>query len=549
MLQQLDIKNYAIIDSLSIQFAGNLNIITGETGAGKSILMGALSLVLGDRAESSMLLDKEKKCIIEALFNDRGQALKSFLRDNELDAGDEVIVRREIMPNGKSRAFINDTPASLTQLKELSSFLVDLHRQFDTLDLNKKDFQLEVLDALAGNEDGLHKYQQLFADYKSLTQRLETLRDEQERMSQEADYNRFLFEELEKANFGPNEIEDLEVESRLISNAENIKSTLSEVLFFLNEGEDPMLNQLKARISRMASVVPLVPALQQIEERLQSSLIELKDISYELEKINDEISFNESHMATINTRLDLGYMLMKKHKVQTTSELLAIKEELNGKINAVADLTGAIERMDKEARVLLSTLKQAAEKISEARGKQIPSFSKKVNNLLGIVGMPNASFKVELTKREQLTESGTDEVEFLFNANKTTFQPVRKVASGGELSRLMLIIKSLIARSVSLPTLIFDEIDSGISGEASKQVANIIKELSNEHQIILITHQPQIAAKASIHFYVYKEMKGGKVRTGIKKLNHEEHLHAIATMLSGENPTAAAFENARELMN
>ncbi|HRP18290.1 MAG TPA: AAA family ATPase, partial [Ginsengibacter sp.] len=282
---------------------------------------------------------------------------------------------------------------------------------------------------------------------------------------------------------------------------------------------------------------------------LQSSLIELKDISYELEKVNDEISFNESHMATINARLDLGNMLMKKHKVQTTAELLAIKEELNGKINAVADLTGAIERMDKEAQVLLSTLRQAAGKISEARSKQIPAFSKKVNNLLGIVGMPNASFKVELTKREQLTESGTDEVEFLFNANKTTFQPVRKVASGGELSRLMLIIKSLIARSVSLPTLIFDEIDSGISGEASKQVANIIKELSNEHQIILITHQPQIAAKASIHFYVYKEMKGGKVRTGIKKLNHEEHLHAIATMLSGENPTAAAFENARELMN
>ncbi|MCO5287230.1 MAG: DNA repair protein RecN [Chitinophagaceae bacterium] len=549
MLQQLDIKNYAIIDSLTIQFADNLNIITGETGAGKSILMGALSLVLGDRAETSMLLDKEKKCIIEALFNDRGKALKSFLQDNELDTGDEVIVRREIMPNGKSRAFINDTPASLTQLKELSSFLVDLHRQFDTLELNKKDFQLEVLDALAGNEPGLHKYQQLFNDYKLLRQRLETLRDEQERMSQEADYNRFLFEELEKANFGPNEIEDLETESRLISNAENIKNTLSEVLFFLNEGEDPMLNQLKSRISRMASVVSLVPALQQIEERLQSSLIELKDISYELEKVNDEISFNESHMATINARLDLGNMLMKKHKVQTTAELLAIKEELNGKINAVADLTGAIERMDKEAQVLLSTLRQAAGKISEARSKQIPAFSKKVNNLLGIVGMPNASFKVELTKREQLTESGTDEVEFLFNANKTTFQPVRKVASGGELSRLMLIIKSLIARSVSLPTLIFDEIDSGISGEASKQVANIIKELSNEHQIILITHQPQIAAKASIHFYVYKEMKGGKVRTGIKKLNHEEHLHAIATMLSGENPTAAAFENARELMN
>ncbi|HRP18291.1 MAG TPA: AAA family ATPase, partial [Ginsengibacter sp.] len=266
MLQQLDIKNYAIIDSLTIQFADNLNIITGETGAGKSILMGALSLVLGDRAETSMLLDKEKKCIIEALFNDRGKALKSFLQDNELDTGDEVIVRREIMPNGKSRAFINDTPASLTQLKELSSFLVDLHRQFDTLELNKKDFQLEVLDALAGNEPGLHKYQQLFNDYKLLRQRLETLRDEQERMSQEADYNRFLFEELEKANFGPNEIEDLEAESRLISNAENIKSTLSEVLFFLNEGEDPMLNQLKTRISRMASVVPLVPALQQIEE-------------------------------------------------------------------------------------------------------------------------------------------------------------------------------------------------------------------------------------------------------------------------------------------
>lgn len=549
MLYRLHIKNYAIIEELNISFTEELNIITGETGAGKSILMGALSLVLGDRADSAMLLDKEKKCVVEAIFKSTSHQLKSFLRSNDLDEGEEVIVRREILPGGKSRAFINDTPASLVQLRELSSFLVDLHRQFDTLELNKKDFQLEVLDALAGHEELLHQYQRSFGDYKNLVLQLKELKAEQERVVKEADYHQFLFDELEKADFKENEIEHLESEAKLASNAENIKSVLSEVSYNLNEGEEPILNHLKMLAGKLSSIADLVPTLKQIEERVQSSLIELKDISFELERVNDEISLDEARMNEINERLDLAYTLMKKHQVQTTEELLAIKEKLNSEINAVTDLSSSIERLEKEAKELKASLQSSAEKISEGRKKQIPQFAAKVNKLLGVVGMPNAAFKVELKKRNELSDSGLDEVEFLFNANKTAFQPVRKVASGGELSRLMLIIKSLIAQSVSLPTLIFDEIDSGISGEASRQVANIIKDLSAEHQIILITHQPQIAARAHTHFYVYKEMKNGKVLTGIRELNEEEHLHAIATMLSGENPTAAAFENARELMN
>lgn len=549
MLQELYIQNYAIIDSLKIQFTQHLNIITGETGAGKSILMGALGLILGDRADTSILLDNHSKCIVEGRFKTPNKAIKTFFKENDLDEEPEILIRREISSNGKSRAFINDTPVTLVQLKTLSGLLVDLHRQFDTQELNNRDFQIEILDALAMHDDLLHEYQSVYQKYKTAKQKLHFLKDEQEIANKEYDYHRFLFNELQEANFLEGEIEDLESESKLMSNSEAIKEALSSINYVLSEGEEPILQQIKSAISKLGNIKSMIPSLSVIYDRMQSSYIELKDITEEIESANSEVTFSEERLNEINTRMDLAYTLLKKHHVQTTEELIAIKDNLHNKIQKVTDLSVELEKTEKEEKELLMQLNLLCKKISDDRKKQLPSFSKKVNQLLHSVGMPNAVFKVEMESLSQPSENGSDAVEFLFNANKTTFQPVRKVASGGELSRLMLIIKSLVAMSINLPTLIFDEIDTGISGEAAKQVGLIIKDLSANHQVLLITHQPQIAAKAFTHFFVFKEVRDDKVLTGVKKLNREERIHAIATMLAGDKPTQAAFENAREMIN
>lgn len=549
MLQQLYIQNYAIIENLKINFTSHLNIITGETGAGKSILMGALGLILGDRADTSSLLDNKTKLVVEGQFKMTNNAVKDFLEMNDLDQEQELIIRREISPNGKSRAFINDTPVTLSQLKDLTGLLVDLHRQFDIQQLNNKDFQLEVLDALGNNEAKLSEYHQAITKYKSVKSHLQSLRQEQEEANKELDYHQFLYNELEQANFLPNEIEELEAEMKVMGNAETIKETLTAVTTSLNEGDEPMIQQLRSLISKVASVKDLIPALAEISDRLQSVFIELKDIASELESIDSGVSFSEERMNEMNERMSLAYTLLKKHHVQSTEELLGIKEDLSGKMQKVTDLSAGIEKAEKEERELLKKLHQLSDKLSENRKKQIPAFTHKVNEMLQSVGMPNAAFKVDFKRLATPAENGMDEAEFMFNANKTTFQPIRKVASGGELSRLMLIIKSLVAMSVNLPTLIFDEIDTGISGEAARQVGIIIKDLSSAHQVLLITHQPQIAAKAHTHFFVYKEAKADKILTSIKKLTEEERVHAIATMLSGDKPTEAAFKNAREMMN
>ena len=552
MLQQLHIHNYAIIDSLDINFSNHLNIITGETGAGKSILMGALNLILGERADTSALLEKEKKCYIEGIFKTNHPSVKEFLLSNELDSEPEMLIRREISANGKSRAFINDTPVTLSQLKQLSSLIVDLHQQFDTLDLNNNDFQRQVIDALAGNATLLTQYQTVFKKYRVVLQELEQLRTRQAEAIRELDYNQFLFNELTEADFKENEIEEIDAEIKLTSNAENIKSALTEIYRQLEEGEEPVLQQIKSIYHKLQSVKNLYPETGALNERLNSVQIELEDIASEIDRFSQKINYDEERINFLNERMSVGYGLLKKHNVQETSQLIDIKNHLEKELQKVTDLATAIEEKEKKSREYQFDSLKIAKAISEKRLKEIKPFEERVNKLLMQVGMPNAKIKVDIKEAESLNSFGINSIEFLFNANLSAgnkqFEPLRKVASGGELSRLMLSIKSLVARSVQLPTLIFDEIDSGISGEAAKQVGVILKGLSAEHQVISITHQPQIAAKANTHFFVYKENKGDKIITAIKILNKEERVSEIATMLSGKKPTAAAFENAKEMM-
>lgn len=548
MLQQLSIQNYAIITEIEIDFSDKLNIITGETGAGKSILMGALSLVLGERADTSVLLNKEKKCFIEGTFSTQHSAIKIYLKENDLDNNDEIVIRREISPIGKSRAFINDTPVNLNKLKELSSLLVDLHQQFDTLELGDNDFQREVIDALANHTNDLAQYQTLYKNYLSERKQLEEWKQQQASANKELDYHKFLFDELDEAGFKENELEEIEADLKVMGNSENIKATLSKVYFELQEREQPIVQQIKSLNNQLQTLSNFHDDITSLIERLYSAQVELQDIADEVDRLNASVNYDADKINLLNERLALGYRLLKKHNVLTTDELLSVKIELQQKLDIVLNLDENISKKEKEVNGLYQQAKKIAEKISLNRQNQIKPFQEKVNKLLAQVGMPNAKIKVDI-KDTELNLFGQNTIEFLFDANKSNrFEPLRKVASGGELSRLMLSIKSLVAKSIQLPTLIFDEIDTGISGEAARQVGIIMKDLSSDHQVIAITHQPQIAAKASSHYFVYKEIKGDKIVTSIKLLNQDERITAIATMLSGERPTAAAFENAREMI-
>jgi len=550
MLKKLQISNYAIIDEISIEFSENLNVITGETGAGKSILMGALSLILGDRADSSVLPDRNKKCIIEGTFyTENNQAIKNFLKENELDADDELMMRREIGTNGKSRAFVNDTPVNLDQLRVLSSLMVDLHRQFDTLELGESDFQREVIDAFAAHNDLLNKYSATFFKLISVKKELQSLQERKSQFTKEFDYNKFLFDELEKENFSENELEDLDAELQLLSSSEEIKSVLTKINYELQQSEQPIVQELKLLSNQLQAFSSFHPQLVAVLERLQSAQIELQDIAGEVDQINDKINYDPQRIEQINERISGGYKLLKKHGAKTTNELIAIQHSLHVKLQSVLDIDENISAKENEVNKLLQQANEMAEAISKNRHAQIKPLEEKVNRLLVQVGMPNAKLKVQI-QNTALNNYGMDNVEFLFDANKSNkFEPLRKVASGGELSRLMLSIKSLVAESVDLPTMIFDEIDTGISGEAAKQVGIILKKLAKKRQVICITHQPQIAGKADSHYFVYKEIKDSAIKTSIKLLTHDERIVTIAKMLSGEKPTAAAIENAKEMVN
>ncbi len=550
MLQKLHIQNYAIIDEIEIDFSGKLNIITGETGAGKSILMGALSLILGDRADSAALRNRDKKCIVEGYFKTAGKKnVQQFFAENDLDAEEELVIRREMGINGKSRAFVNDTPVNLDQLRQLSAMLVDLHQQFDTLALGETDFQREVLDALAGNTSLLQQYQLAYNNWQQASKALVVLQEQKTRFAAVYDYNKFLYDELEEAAFKENELEELDSELKLLSNAEGIKGALSAVSYEMNEGEEPLVQRVKRMLQQLQPYTSYHTALPGLLQRLQSAQIELTDIADEIERVNDHVQYDPKRIEQISDRIAIGYKLLKKHGAKDTTGLLEIQSQLSDKLQAVLNIDEAIAVKEKETQIFFTAAQDLAAQLSKNRKKQTKPLEEKVNALLVQVGMPNARLKADLQNAPALNEYGADKIDFLFDANKSNrFEPIRKVASGGELSRLMLCIKSLVAQSLDLPTLIFDEIDTGISGEAAKQVGIIMKVLAEKRQVISITHQPQIAGRADAHFFVYKEIKGDAIKTNIRLLTKDERITAIARMLSGEKPTAAALENAREML-
>jgi DNA repair protein RecN (Recombination protein N) len=548
MLYRLVIQNYAIIDNLEVDFSGNLNVITGETGAGKSILLGALSLILGERADPSVLFDKTRKCVIEGMFKVKTPEVQAFFEAHELDTEDQVILRREISSAGKSRAFINDTPVNLSQLSQLTLLLVDLHQQFDTLELEKSDFQREVIDALAGHQEQLQEYTRKFQQYARLQKDLKECIQQRDSANKESDYNKFLLDELLEADLKDGEIESLEAEQQMLSHSEEIKATLTRVHFQLKEDEQPVLQQLRQLQASLQTLSEFHKDVPGLSARMQSTYVELQDIAAEVDRLNDQVQYDGERMEQLNDRIAVVYRLQKKHNVQNTAELLQIKAQLEQGLESVQNLDGRILELEKQIAGLKEQLEKTAAEITKKRIAQVTPFEQKVNALLAQVGMPNARIKVSI-QQGALQLYGQDTIEFLFDANKSNnFGPIRKVASGGELSRLMLCIKSLVARSVALPTLIFDEIDTGISGEAARQVGIIMKELARGHQVICITHQPQLAGKADAHYFVYKHMEGEKVQTHVRLLSQDERITAIAKMLSGEKPTPAALENAREMV-
>lgn len=557
MLQKLSISNYALIDDLEISFGPGLNILTGETGAGKSIILGALSLILGQRIESKYFFNQQKKCVIEGSFKIDTFHLKAFFEDNDLDYEAETVLRREISADGKSRAFVNDTPVTLASLKLLGEKLIDIHSQHATLEINDPEFQLLVVDAVAGHNELLTDYQTKFKAYKKGIAKLTQLIEESDKAKADLDYYQFQFDELEKASLDADEQEKLEQELAVLNNAEEIKRNLLGAHYLMQEGETSAILQLREALHQLTAIENFNPQIEELHSRLNSTLIELKDIAAEIENIEQRTHTDEARGEEINTRLTLIYTLQKKHRVNTNAELLQLQDELSGKIQQAVFGDEAIEKLQKQLGLDKQELQQLATQLSANRTKAIPQIETQVLQTLGEMGMGNSSLKIELTPIPEgrntplggLGESGIDLIKFLFSANKGhALAEMSKVASGGELSRLMLSIKSLVAKNTALPTIIFDEIDTGVSGEVAHKVGQIMEQLSQNLQVITITHLPQIAGKGQNHYFVYKDDEGVTTYTRIKQLDKQERVVEIAKMLSGDNPGESALQNARELL-
>ena len=549
MLIKLEIQNYILIDHLSIDLSNQLSVITGETGAGKSIIMGALGLILGDRADSTVCREASKKCFIEGIFKLADpKNHQSFFEENEIELNDELIIRREINAQGKSRAFINDTPVTLTILKDLTSKLVDLHQQFDTMALGDTDFQRTVIDALASTQKELAEYQGSFTKWKENEKKLQILISQKEDFEKTESYKQHLHEELAALQLQENELENLDQELKFLENAVGIKSQLAASIQILDHSDNPIVQQLKQMGHNLESIVKWQPDFASLVARLKAAQIEIADIASDLSTWQDKIDFDDKKIATIQERLSLGYNLLKKHKVQTTAELLSIAAQLEKDLTEVLNLNDQISELSSLVKKLEKEVITAATGLTAKREKQMTPLTNNVNKLLHQVGMPNAKIKVTIDEVPYHL-FGKDKVDILFDANNTQkFEPIKKVASGGELSRLMLCIKSLVAKSVDLPTMIFDEIDTGISGEPAKQVGLLLQNLGQARQVLCITHQPQIAAKGNAHLYVYKEQKGSTTHTYLKTLDAKERVQHIATMIGGDPPSKSALDNAKELL-
>jgi len=549
MLQKLSISNYALIDNLEIAFGDGLNILTGETGAGKSIILGALSLILGQRAESRYFFNQQRKCVIEGSFKIDGFHLKQFFEDNDLDYEAETVLRREISIDGKSRAFVNDTPVNLAALKELGEKLIDIHSQHATLEINDPTFQLLVVDSVAKHDVLLNNYRDKFRAYKKSTARLRQLIEASAKAKTDLDYYQFQFDELEKAGIGADEQETLEQELYTLSNAEEIKRNLLAAFFLMEEGEASAIIQLREAGHQLSSLERHDPQIATLCQRLNSAIIELKDIAAEIESIEQQTQTNEARAVEVNGRLSIFYNLQKKHRVNSNAELLVLQDELSEKIQQAVFGDDAIEKLQKQLDADKKELEKLAAELSANRKKAAPIIETNVLQTLDEMGMGNAALKIELSSTAALGDNGTDIVRFLFTANKGhALAEMSKVASGGELSRLMLAIKSLIAQNTALPTIIFDEIDTGVSGEVANKVGQIMERLSVNLQVITITHLPQIASKGQNHYFVYKDEEGATTYTRIKQLDKNDRVLEIAKMLSGDKPGESAIKNAKELL-
>ena len=550
MLQQLYIKNFTLIDELNIELHPGFSVITGETGAGKSIILGAIGLLLGQRADSKSIKQGADRCVIEAHFDLSRYDLKPFFDENDIEYDDhDTIIRRELTAAGKSRAFINDTPVALTMLKELGDQLMDVHSQHQNLLLNKQDFQLNVVDILASDSKELEAYQQSFANYQQKTKELNQLREEIERNRQNADFLQFQFEELEAAHLVEGEQEELEQQSETMSHAEDIKTALYEADNALNGDEYGVVSQVKSAYNALNGISKVMPKTAELTERLDSCRIELKDIAEEVSQLLERTDFDPAELENINNRLDRLYELEKKYHAESVEELIEQRDSLKQKLSHIENSDEAVSEMEKEVAKLRSLCAQRAEAISKMRQATAQQMRKQLAQRLEALGMPHARFDVSITQTE-LGKNGQDNVAFLFSANTSTpLQPVSQVASGGEIARVMLSLKAMISGAVKLPTIIFDEIDTGVSGKIAEKMAQIMQEMGRtERQVISITHLPQIAALGSHHYRVSKEETKNGTVSHMTELTSEERITEIAQMLSGSDVTQAAIDNAKQLL-
>lgn len=550
MLRALQIENYALIRSLNIQFDRGFTVITGETGAGKSILMGALSLILGSRAETDVLYDKSKKCIVEGTFDIESLSLQDFFIQNDLDYQPQTIIRREINEHGKSRAFINDTPVTLPLLRELTSSLIDIHSQHQNLLLQDSGFRLRILDQYAKNQALRHQYQQAFASLKQAEFQFQQLKKQCADAALQQEFNNFTVQELDNAQLEADEQEQIEQNIKLLSNAEDIKAHLYAAAQQLSEGEEgTVLQQLQSVQNECRTIQDIGPDFQELQKRLDSVILELKDLAYEIARKDNEIDINPQELERLNERIDLIYTLEHKYQVDNIQGLLALSDKLKQELSQYTDNQEQLTLLEERKNALETEVRALAQKLSQTRHQAISTFQKEIEARLKMLGMPDSQFRIDIQENSEPQVTGIDQITFLFSANKGIVPAdLDKIASGGEISRIMLALKSIITDTALLPTVIFDEIDTGISGETANKVAAVMGLLSQQHQVVAITHLPQIAARGDQHLLVYKQNQNDKAVTNLRLLNTDERIESIATILGGSNITETARSAARELI-